>query len=241
MKIAIFRYRARFGHFLRAEANASAPTYPVPPRTALLGLIGAVLGMDKDEPQGDLSEAYLALGGRIPRTIWHTAKLRKDPPVPLPRVIRAKQRIDKKTRPEMGTLIPQEWLWNPEFAVYAALPGPYQEELTSRIREQRWHFTPCMGLSEMIADLDFMEETEANQLPKGDYKVSTVVLQKGTQINDEAAFKKGLTVQMLRMPRSVSSDRVFKHATYYVERDGNPIFVKTDLAWKVREQTVIFL
>lgn len=241
MKITVFQYRAQFGHFLRAEANASAPTYPVPPRTALLGLIGAVLGLGKDEPQRKLGGLHLALSGKIPRTIWHTAKLRKDPPTPLPRTVKGKQTIDKQTGPEKGTLIPQEWLWKPEFVVYAALPDPHHGELTSRLRERRWHFTPCMGLSEMIADLDFMEETEATKLPKGDYEANTVVLQERTEINDEVAFKKGLAVQLLRMPMSVSPDRVFQHATYYVERDGNPIPVKTDQAWKVGEQTVIFL
>src|SRR5207302_1999151 len=48
MKVVCFEYRAKYGHFLRAEANANGVTYPVPPRTALLGLIAAVLGLPKD-------------------------------------------------------------------------------------------------------------------------------------------------------------------------------------------------
>ena len=41
MRVVRFRYQGRVGHFLRAEMNASALSYPVPPRTALLGLWSA--------------------------------------------------------------------------------------------------------------------------------------------------------------------------------------------------------
>src|SRR3990172_1707917 len=89
MNALIFKYSGRIGHFLRAEANVSAPTYPVPPRTVLLGLIGAILGLSKDEPQVMLDDAQIALAGKIPRTHWHTVKLRKDPPAALPLIIKA--------------------------------------------------------------------------------------------------------------------------------------------------------
>ena len=45
MRVVRFRYQGRVGHFLRAEMNASALSYPVPPRTALLGLVGNILGL----------------------------------------------------------------------------------------------------------------------------------------------------------------------------------------------------
>jgi CRISPR-associated protein Cas5h len=32
---------------LKAEASVSALSYPIPPRTALLGMIGAVLGLER--------------------------------------------------------------------------------------------------------------------------------------------------------------------------------------------------
>ena len=51
MKIVHFELSGRFGHFLRAEANRDMPSYPIPPRTAVLGLIGAILGLTKDSPQ----------------------------------------------------------------------------------------------------------------------------------------------------------------------------------------------
>lgn len=87
--VVVFEYAGRFGHFLRAEASVSALSYPVPPRTALLGMIGAVLGLEKDTPQVELKNAMIAVSGRIPETHWHRVKLRKDPPSALPRKVKA--------------------------------------------------------------------------------------------------------------------------------------------------------
>ena len=48
MEVVTFVWQAKYGHFLRAESNVNALTYPVPPRTAVLGLLGAILGLEKD-------------------------------------------------------------------------------------------------------------------------------------------------------------------------------------------------
>ena len=94
----VFEYAGRFGHFLRAEASVSALSYPVPPRTALLGMIGAVLGLEKDTPQVELKDALVAVSGPIPETHWHRVKLRKDPPAPLPRKVKKGDKADRPTR-----------------------------------------------------------------------------------------------------------------------------------------------
>ncbi len=243
MNTLIFKYAGRIGHFLRAEANVSAPSYPVPPRTALLGLIGAILGLGKDDPQVLLCDAKIALSGNIPQTHWHTVKLRKDPPAALPPVIRANAKIEKSTSPEKPALISQEWLCQPDFTVYAALPDPYHDELRGRLTRRSWHFNPCMGLSEMMANVELFTDAnyEAVSLPFGKHQIASVVLQSAGQLDTDRAFTDGLALQSLRMPRTVTYDRVFTHAAYYVERDGKPIPFETGEAWQAGDNTVMFL
>ena len=121
MNVICFRYFGRFGHFLRAEANANGVTYPIPPRTVLLGLIGAVLGLEKDEPQVKLAGAELAVGGELPKRFWHKTNIRKDPPTALPYLVK---RTDKGSSSEQRNFrFPQEWLWKPSYRVWAALPA----------------------------------------------------------------------------------------------------------------------
>ena len=69
MEVIKFDISGRFGHFQRAETGGtSAPSYPVPPRTAILGVIGAIIGLQKDSPQKQLEPAYIELKGKIPAT-----------------------------------------------------------------------------------------------------------------------------------------------------------------------------
>ncbi len=239
MQVTVFDFTAKFGHFLRAEANASAPSYPVPPRTALLGMLGAVLGLEKDATQVALAEAQIALAGKIPATHWHTAKLRKDPPAALPWTVKAGQ--TGSTVPEKATLIAQEWLFQPHYVVYAALPATYATELDERLRRRRWHFSPCMGLSEMLADLNWLGTFDACPLPQGVYDIATVVPQAAAQLDSAAVFNHQLAVRHLRLPREVTPDRVFRHAAYFIERDGKPIPAHTNGAWKVDDKIIMFL
>lgn len=239
MNVVAFTFSAKFGHFLRAEANANGITYPVPPPTALLGLVGAVLGLEKDTPQQILSDARLAVAGELPKRFWHKTNVRKDPPAPLPFRVKAK---DKGTDKEQRNFrFPQEWLWQPSYRVWVALPEPYHTVFASRLRERRWHFGPCMGLSEMLADLTDSIEEFAERLPAGVHRVRTVAPQDAVRVDTGAACGDGLTLQVLRMSASVSADRVFSHRAYWIELHGRPFPVETVEAWKCGHDVVVFL
>lgn len=241
MELITFRLRGHFGHFLRAETSASALSYPIPPRTVMLGMLGAILGLPKDEPQVVLEPANIAISGRLPKTHWHKVKLRKDPPTPLPYLVRKAQKSDKNTAPEKATLILQEWLFNPSYTVWVSIPAPYHAKLESRLRERRWHFTPSLGLSEMIADIEYLGSHECSPLPEGTYDVQSVFQKETGDFDIKQIFEKELSVHFFQMPRTVTSDRIFSHCTYVVERDARTIPVNTGNAYKVNNKVVMFL
>lgn len=241
MKLVSFKLSGRFGHFLRAEGGSSAPSYLIPPRTAILGILGAILGLPKDQPQVALEPAAIALKGKLPQTHWHRAKLRKDPPEALRRVIKKSQQAEKTTRPEQATLIAQEWLFNPEYAIWFSVPEPFLSELESRLREKRWHFQPSLGLSEMIAKVEYIKTAEAEPLPDGKHLVNSIFPQEDIELDWERIFEKELVLHNLRMPRRVTSDRIFTHTSYFMERDGRSVPVKTNKAFQTPDETLMFL
>lgn len=245
----VFEYAGRFGHFLRAEASVSALSYPVPPRTALLGMIGAVLGLEKDTPQIELKDALIAVSGPIPETHWHKIKLRKDPPAALPRKV--KRGAKGSSTDERATLIKQEWLFEPRYTVTACLPEKHHAEFAARVRERRWHYSPCMGLSEMTARLELVDEGTAEALPAAsEVSCASVARRDGAVLDGrrtlEASGNGGLlAILPQRMPREVTEDRIFTHADYLIERSGLPIPLTADDAYEVHTgsetKTVIFL
>jgi len=241
MELINFRLSGRFAHFLRAEASASALSYPVPPRTVIIGILGAILGISKDEPQVILEPAKIALSGKLPKTYWHRIKLRKDPPAMLPCVIKRGQKLNKVTVPERATLILQEWLFEPSYNVWVSIPEPYQADLKRRIIKRQWHFSPYLGLSEMIADIEYLNINECILLPKGAYDVQSVFRQGVGILDMEKIFEKELVIHSLQMPRTVTADRVFSHSAYFIERDGREVPAETNQAYKIGDKVVMFL
>lgn len=241
MELLNFRLSGRFAHFLRAEASASALSYPVPPRTVILGILGAVLGLPKDKPQIDLEPANIALSGKLPKTHWHRVKLRKDPPALLPRFIKKNQKIDRNTSPEKATLILQEWLYEPSYTAWVSIPEPHQTELKGRLIKRQWHFCPFLGLSEMMADIEYLGTSECMLLQKGTYDVQSVFQQRVVVLEMEKIFDKELVIHSLQMPRTVTADRVFSHSAYFIERDGKAVPAETDQAYGVDDKVLMFL
>jgi CRISPR-associated protein Cas5h len=239
MNVVCFDYKAKYGHFLRAEANANGVTYPLPPRTALLGLIAAVIGLPKDALARELVEAHVALGGAVPRRFWHKTNVRKDPPAPLSWRVKATDKGSSSA--QRNFRFPQEWLWQPCYRVWASLPGTIHADFAGRLRDRRWHFTPCMGLSEMLADLEFVSEGDAEPLAMGSHPIGSVVPQESGQVDTAQAADAGLTLQSLRMPAAVTEDRVFNHRTYWLEHRGRPFPFKTAQAWRSGTDVFLFL
>ncbi len=229
--VVAFTYRGRFGHFLRAEASASALSYPVPPRTVLLGVVGAVLGFEKDTPQALLKDALIAVSGEYPRTHWHRAKFRKEPPTALP--MRVKVGTTGSDKPEKATLIKQEWLINPSYRITVNLPEPYHTQFLERLKTRAWHFCPSLGLSEMLADLEFIGEGSAHPLAEQTLGCQSIVAQDKAMVDGQQLIGNRLEMQIVRMPREVTPERVFAHANYLVERRGRPVPVTTSEAWRL--------
>lgn len=239
MKVVSFQFRGRFAHFLRAEATANALTYPFPPRTVLLGMIGAIVGLPKDTAQVELADARFAVGGRLPDRFWHKANMRKNLPAPLSFEVK---KADKGTsKAEKNTRIPQEWLWKPDFKIWAAFPSSIHDSIAERIREKRWHFTPCLGLSEMLAELEWIGEFDAEQLSSASHEIASTVPLGSAEVDSKLVAERKLAVHRVRMPRDVTTDRVFSHADYLAERDGNVIPAATEVAWQVGSDKVLFL
>lgn len=236
-----FRLHGRLAHFARAETQTTVLSYPVPPRTALVGLAGAVLGMSKDTAPVLLASAQIAVTGKAAKSHWHTAKLRKDPPEALPRRVSASQRMEKATRHEKAGLITQEWLLDPEYTVWMALPAPYQEALAERLRERRWHFSPCLGLSEMTASLSDVDECAITKLPVGRYSVRTVFPKDQAEVDVADALERSLGLGIVSMPHSVSADRVFRHRHYVLEVAGTEVQLRSPHAWRANDEVILFL
>ncbi len=239
MQILSLRWYAKYGHFLRAEANANALSYPVPPRTAALGMLAAILGLEKDTLPEVLGNVKVAIGGALPQRFWHRIKLRKDPPTALPLTVKKGQKGSTGSD-EKATLILQEWMWKPSFLIHVAMPNDLKlfAKLCKRVSDKQWYFGPCMGLSELLAEVELVGISEAKHLPAGKTKITSIFPQLAGRVlsTNENGINENLGINLLRMPYSVDSQRIFSHKGYYLEHHGRDLTVETDQAWEFKVQ-----
>lgn len=236
----VFEYKGKFAHFLRAEANVSAPSYPFPPRTVLFGLVGAILGLAKDTPQDVLKTANFAISGKAETTHWHTATLRQTYPAPLLLTIGKKSKGSSGVQ-KLPKQITQEWLIDPCYTIFAQLPSPYHNELIGRLQDRRWYFSPCLGLSEMAADITFVDSLPLEPLSRGIHSVATVVRKSQAKLDMESLFETGTAIKSVRMPREATQNRQFFHEDYLYEVSASVLTVETAEAFKAGEQVIQWL
>lgn len=218
-----FTLTGRFAHFAHAVSQMDIPTYPVPPRTVILGLAGAILGLDRTQTPIILASANISVGGAVAATHWHRGLFRNFPQ-------------DHETK-----RVRQEWLVSPRYTIWLSLPNPYHDELADRLLTRRWHFTPYLGISEMLADLQNVTIVPSVVLPNGEYPVCSIIPAAVGNIDRRAAVRDHYALRLETLPRSVSPDRDFTHERYWIEAYGRPVMTRSEHAIKVGKEVILFL
>ncbi len=232
ISILSFRYEAKYGHFRKPYSNVSSLSYPFPPRTAVAGLLGAILGVQKQEVPPKLNEENLKVAVEINRpirTTTHVTSLRQDGAGGINYSIKRSKKIKNPTTlrkiPDCNTaaLIPQELLRFPSYILYINLKYN-MGELISRLKTKRFVYTPCMGLSGFLAELDYISEGVGKQLDPGQYDVSTVTDKAYGSLSldwlDETENKHVLEVLA---PHLGSPDRRFTYKRYLLNMLSKPL------------------
>jgi len=239
-KCIVFEYKGKYAHFLKAEANASAPSYPFPSRTVLMGMVGAILGLSKDSPQILLENSNIAVMGKAEVNHWHTAKLHQSLPAPLPLKIR-KNNSGSCSDKKQPKIVTQEWLIKPNFTVFTQLPKEFHDKFEYRVKNRAWHFTPCLGLSEMMADILYLDSVKPERLKNDKYGIITLIRKNHAEFDIETILERNSIIKSIRMPRNVTTGREFNHENYLYEAQGGELFVKTASAYRVGDKIISWL
>lgn len=249
--IISFRYYGKYGHFRKPYSNVSSLSYPFPPRTAIAGLLGAILGVPKEEvttkfDDNNLNVAVL-IDGAI-TTTTHVTNLRQDGSGGIDYLIKRPKKNWKpaklKNIPEWNkaTQIPMELLRNPSFILYVNLKYD-MEELISRIKNERYYYTPSIGLSEFFARLEYISYGLAMPLSPGDYDISTVIPKEDCTLTFEHLRPdEGHQIQELKVPYSVTSDRRFILKDYLINMLPKSLPVQMQRSpYKFEDKIITFL
>ncbi|HXH24229.1 MAG TPA: type I-B CRISPR-associated protein Cas5b [Vicinamibacterales bacterium] len=230
-RFVIFDVASEMAHFRRQYAITTALTYPVPPRTALCGLIGAILGLPKNESLRQFSDEDAVFGLQVltPLRTGHVSI----------NLVDTKDNSTfrlKAVNPR--TTMRYEVVRAPRYRVMFS-HGELVDQLRRALENGESVYTPCLGLAWMMAwfegrpiVLDGEEIRDEGTTPSIVSPVRSDDLRGSIRWNPDGVY------QRVRMPAEMRPDRqVTRYESYVIDATGRAISAALRVYWKLSDGT----
>ena len=166
-KVLVFDVWGDYAHFRKIYTTSSPLTYSFPPRTALSGLIGAIIGFDKE----DYLRHFLLKDAKIGCKIIE----------PIKKVRIGENMINTKLAVKMHLIknrnqVRIEFVKDPRYRIYFTHSDEaLYNNLRSLLVNHQSIYTPCLGLSQLICNSRFGGESGLKSLGEGLQTIDSVV------------------------------------------------------------------
>lgn len=238
MRTLVFDIAGDDALFKKPYSPMSPVSYPLPPPPAVLGMLGAILGYDKDSyhQQLDWERVRVGIGLRAPTRVFRAAL----------NLLQTKTGTDGFFRPLAGqnthTQVPCEFLRDPAFRVYVAgLTDALADDLAERLRTGRTAYTVTLGWANCLADVTWVGEWSAQPLAESDWRATTAVpLATDLQIH----YEENRRYHRLRLPTAMDGGRIVqRYREIVLAEDGQTIRGQggTGVLYAIGTDTVAFL
>ncbi len=220
MRVIAFKIWGDFALFRRFYTTSSPLTYPFPPPSTIRGLIAAILGLKREKYPEILSPQKSRVGVRLLS--------------PSKKITLGINYLDTKSKAWVNlrrskggrfhTQVRLELLKDPSYEIYFHHSDVMlMDELRSRLKNHSPYYTPYLGISECLADFEFLWDIELTLCSGFGNVVSAFLCEDllDLKLEEETALMK------VRMPMAVSSDRtLIESADIMFNPFGKSICVK---------------
>lgn len=234
MKCLVFDIWGDFGQFRKFYTTSSPLTFSFPPRTAVAGMLAAIVGIDKNEYLKYFRKADAHIALRIMK------------PVKKCRV--SYNLIDTKTAKMMSriqnrTQVTSELLKDCAYRVYFCHEN---NELYNNIKDSlvahKCHYTLCLGLSEFLANFKFAYESDLSKVVDTEINMVDSVLPFKEE-ETKVEFEIGKEYFKDTVPNEMNESReVTEYLKVIYERNCNSIRCATKSIYTTSEgEKIVFL
>ena len=212
--VLVFEVWNEYAHFRKFFTTTSPLTFSLPPRTALCGLMGAILGFPKETYLNEFPRKHASFAVRLMKPV---KKVRFSENLIDTESIKTMHIIKQHTR------IKFEFLKDVRYRIYFSHSDP---DIYSTAREMLMNhqcvYTPCLGLSEHIANFGFIGEYTAKKIDKTSEVSIDTVIPKDQIIS--LKFETGKEYMTETLPNEMAADRtVNEYQQVMFERNCKPI------------------
>jgi CRISPR-associated protein Cas5h len=226
----IFDISGEYGHFRKFNTTTSPLTYSIPTPSAIYGLLGAILGIEREDSNNKIGGKKVHL-----REVFSSrnALVAVRPLSEIKKLNIGFNLLDTGSYQSFfnvtnRTQIEYELLKDPKFRVYLSWNHHLKNELKERLENKRFHFNPYLGISQMTANIEFVGEKNLNDVSKKDYMdfITTINLSdiKSDKTPIDIDFIKNRFFQVETFPLDMQIDRTIKrYGEILVEMNGNTV------------------
>ena len=232
-RLIVFELSGEYGHFRKFNTTTSPLTYPIPTRTALIGLLGSVLGVERETAPGRFASNVVPVQELFSR---ENCDLTVQLLAPVKKVNIGFNLLDTgnsffEIKKSGRTQIEFELLKNPAFRVFVRLrDSALFDELANRLVKRTHHFTPYLGLSQFTALLQNATITQGTPrtADSGFVLIESAVNLSLLSGNQPIEFNQTAHYYVETMPIELSRDRVvLRYGEVLVEANGDSVPVQT--------------
>lgn len=243
-KLLIFDIGSEYGHFRKFNTTTSPLTYSIPTRPAIAGLVGAVIGIEREKGPNKFEKGTVP----IPELLsLQKASIAVQLLSPVKKTNIGFNLVstknfrdyfninDKDTKGSIKdtyrrTQIEFELLKNPTFRIFISWENQdLFQKLIESVKLNKTHFTPYLGLSQFTAHIKFIDVCQAELCISDDFEdVVTAINLSKVKGNDPIEFNYEIgRYTSDTMPIEIRADRIVSaYADVLVETNGKPTRAK---------------
>lgn len=236
-KLIVFDIWADYAHFKKYYTTTSPLTFSIPPKTTIYGIVGAILGLDKNDYLNYFQMGQCKVGIQIMKPINKTRIS-----INLIDTKNFKQMSNIKNRTQIRT----EYLKDVKYRIYFYhKEKDIYDKLKLHLEEHKTVYSISLGLSENLANFEFIGEYNAQKIENNQewIDISTVI-----SANDKHLTNKGIDFSE---NREYFSDKIALHmkpnrevieyGQVVFERNGKKIKAKLKEYYKLENGDNCFL
>ncbi|MCF8307885.1 MAG: type I-B CRISPR-associated protein Cas5b [Bacteroidales bacterium] len=232
-EILIFDISSEYGHFRKYNTTTSPLSYSLPPRTAIAGLFGAILGMEREIRAGVYPEGVIPVQDFFNKK---NADIGIQIINPVKKETVAMNLINTKhsfyNLSKSGRIQTEfELLKDVKYRIFFNCNDEnVLQELIERIKEKRFHFTPYLGLAQFTASIDFVDKIKATHIVNDQNEfvlINTAINLSKVNDKEPVEFNNIGMYSANNMPVEMDKNReVQEYSEVLIENNGKPIKVK---------------
>lgn len=229
-KVVVFEASGAFAHFKRFYTTSSPTSYALPPRTALQGMIGAILGYSREDYLQRLEALQVAVSLQAPAkrirfgTNWIDTKSSYGG-----RPLTRWQITADSKHKRLPTRV--EFLKDVRYRIYVNHPDVELLYTLESMLQNNWAvYTPCLGLSECIAELSYLRTNRITGKTTGEVREHVSAVPSELLVSNGFSLSDNMGAQIFkeRLPSVMHPDRsVSVYREVIFEAMGNPLHLRT--------------